>query len=51
MGNVYEFATLKRSERRKWIHCFENVDAILFVVALSEYNQVKKSEIDYILTG
>ncbi len=30
----------QRSERRKWIHCFENVDAILFVVAISEYNQV-----------
>ncbi|TRY74847.1 hypothetical protein TCAL_00539 [Tigriopus californicus] len=30
----------QRSERRKWIHCFENVHAILFVVAISEYNQV-----------
>ena len=30
----------QRSERRKWIHCFENVNAILFVAALSEYNQV-----------
>ncbi|MBW0546823.1 hypothetical protein O181_086538 [Austropuccinia psidii MF-1] len=30
----------QRSERRKWIHCFENVTAILFLVALSEYDQV-----------
>ena len=27
-----------RSERRKWIHCFEDVTAIIFCVALSEYN-------------
>ena len=31
----------QRSERRKWIHCFEDVNAIIFVVAISEYNQVK----------
>jgi guanine nucleotide-binding protein G(o) subunit alpha len=30
----------QRSERRKWIHCFENVNAIIFFVALSEYDQV-----------
>lgn len=30
----------QRSERRKWIHCFEDVNAVLFVVAISEYNQV-----------
>lgn len=30
----------QRSERRKWLHCFDNVTAILFVAALSEYNQV-----------
>jgi len=28
----------QRSERRKWIHCFEDVTAILFCVALSEYD-------------
>lgn len=27
-----------RSERRKWFHCFEGVTAILFCVALSEYD-------------
>ncbi|KAI8344294.1 G protein alpha subunit [Chlamydoabsidia padenii] len=30
----------QRSERKKWIHCFENVTALLFMVALSEFDQV-----------
>ncbi|XP_070495337.1 guanine nucleotide-binding protein G(q) subunit alpha-like [Chironomus tepperi] len=30
----------QRSERKKWIHCFENVTSIIFVSALSEYDQV-----------
>ncbi|ORZ21377.1 guanine nucleotide binding protein, alpha subunit [Absidia repens] len=30
----------QRSERKKWIHCFENVTALLYMVALSEYDQV-----------
>ncbi|CAN9504543.1 unnamed protein product [Ophioblennius macclurei] len=30
----------QRSERRKWIHCFENITSIMFLVALSEYDQV-----------
>ncbi|KAM9734960.1 guanine nucleotide-binding protein G(q) subunit alpha-like [Menidia menidia] len=29
----------QRSERRKWIHCFENVTSIMFLVALSEFDQ------------
>lgn len=29
----------QRSERKKWIHCFENVTTILFLVAISEYDQ------------
>jgi len=28
----------QRSERRKWIHCFQDVTAILYVVALSDYD-------------
>ncbi|CAH8497770.1 unnamed protein product [Schistosoma guineensis] len=28
----------QRSERKKWIHCFEGVTAIIFVVAMSEYD-------------
>jgi GTPase SAR1 family protein len=30
----------QRSERKKWIHCFENVTALLFVAALNEYDMV-----------
>uniref|UniRef100_A0A7S2RAG9 Uncharacterized protein n=1 Tax=Rhizochromulina marina TaxID=1034831 RepID=A0A7S2RAG9_9STRA len=30
----------QKNERRKWIHCFEGVTAIIFVVGLSEYDQV-----------
>jgi len=30
----------QRNERKKWIHCFENVTAVVFVVAASEYDQV-----------
>jgi hypothetical protein len=30
----------QRGERRKWIHCFQDVHAILYVAALSEYDQV-----------
>ncbi|NP_001003753.1 guanine nucleotide-binding protein subunit alpha-14 [Danio rerio] len=29
----------QKSERRKWIHCFENVTSVIFLVALSEYDQ------------
>lgn len=28
----------QRTERKKWIHCFEGVTAIIFIVALSEYD-------------
>uniref|UniRef100_A0A6A7G6F3 Guanine nucleotide-binding protein alpha-1 subunit n=1 Tax=Hirondellea gigas TaxID=1518452 RepID=A0A6A7G6F3_9CRUS len=30
----------QRNERRKWIHCFEKVTAVIFVAALSVYDQV-----------
>ncbi|KAI9884543.1 MAG: G-Protein alpha subunit [Watsoniomyces obsoletus] len=29
----------QRSERKKWIHCFENVTCLLFLVAISGYDQ------------
>ncbi|TNN30198.1 Guanine nucleotide-binding protein G(q) subunit alpha [Liparis tanakae] len=29
----------QRSERRKWLHCFEGVTSIMFLVAISEYDQ------------
>lgn len=28
----------QRNERKKWIHCFQDVTAIIFVVAISEYD-------------
>lgn len=30
----------QRNERRKWIHCFEDVTAVIFVAAINEYDQV-----------
>lgn len=30
----------QRNERKKWIHCFDNVTAVIFVGAVSEYDQV-----------
>jgi GTPase SAR1 family protein len=29
----------QRNERKKWIHCFDDVTAVIFVAALSEYDQ------------
>ncbi|KAI7907922.1 guanine nucleotide binding protein, alpha subunit [Cokeromyces recurvatus] len=34
----------QRSERKKWIHCFDSVTSIIFCVALSEYDQVLLEE-------
>ena len=46
----------QRSERRKWIHCFENVTSIIFLVALSMKKKMLKeiglnytSNADYLL--
>ena len=30
----------QRSERKKWIHVFDNVNAVLFLVAISGYDHV-----------
>ena len=35
---------VQRSERRKWIHCFESVTSIIFCTALSDYDQVLLEE-------
>jgi guanine nucleotide-binding protein G(i) subunit alpha len=41
-GNTFKMFDVggQRSERKKWIHCFENVTAVLFVAAISAYDQV-----------
>lgn len=41
-GNSFKMFDVggQRSERKKWIHCFENVTAVLFVTAISSYDQV-----------
>lgn len=40
-GNIFKMYDVggQRNERKKWIHCFENVTAVLFVAAISEYDQ------------
>jgi len=30
----------QKNERKKWIHCFENVTGVIFIAALSAYDQV-----------
>lgn len=40
----------QRSERKKWIHCFEAVTSIIFCVALSEYDQVLLEESRQVIT-
>jgi len=40
----------QRTERRKWIHFFSNVTSIIFLAAISEYDQVlMESESDVCL--
>ena len=34
----------QRNKRKKWIDHFDNVTAVIFLVAVSEYNQVGSSE-------
>ena len=39
----------QRSERKKWIHCFENVTAIVFMYCHYINNRVAASEYDQVL--
>ena len=34
------FEAGQRAQRRKWIHCFDNVTSVLFVIGMSEYDQL-----------
>ncbi|BGP40826.1 guanine nucleotide-binding protein subunit alpha [Rhodotorula kratochvilovae] len=41
-GTTYRMCDVggQRSERKKWINCFSDVQVLLFVLAISEYNQM-----------
>jgi len=43
-GKIFQVVDVggQKSERRKWIHCFSNVTAILFVASLSDFNMKGK---------
>ncbi|NWH74832.1 GNAI3 protein, partial [Piaya cayana] len=41
----------QRSERKKWIHCFEGVTAIIFCVALSDYDLVLAEDEEMVRYG
>ena len=34
----------QRTERKKWIHCFEDVLLIMFLAAVSEFDQVLEED-------
>jgi GTPase SAR1 family protein len=42
LQEIYEIFDVggQKTERRKWVHFFDNTAAIIFVAALSEYNQL-----------
>jgi len=43
---IYKFVDVggQRSERRKWIHCFDDVTAVLFCASLCGYDQVLRED-------
>lgn len=41
----------QKSERRKWIHCFQDVTSILFLVSLSGYDQCLVEDKDAVSSG
>ncbi|XP_040177710.1 guanine nucleotide-binding protein subunit alpha-15 isoform X2 [Rana temporaria] len=41
----------QKSERKKWIHCFENVNALIYLASLSEYDQQLEEKKDEGLVG
>lgn len=34
----------QRAQRRKWLHVFDDVQAVLFITSLSEYDQVLRED-------
>ena len=43
--NIYDVGG-QRSERKKWLHCFEGVNSVIFCVAISEYDLVLREDGD-----
>lgn len=41
----------QRSERKKWIHCFEGPTSIIFCVALSDYDLVLAEDEEMVSDG
>ena len=41
-NKIFQFFDVggQKNERRKWIHCFDNVHGVIFMAALSEFDQV-----------
>ena len=41
-NKVFQFFDVggQKNERRKWIHCFDNVHGVIFMAALSEFDQL-----------
>ena len=38
----------QRSERKKWLHYFEEFQAVMFLVALSDYDQVLAGSVNQV---
>ena len=47
-GNKYSFRMMdvggQKNERRKWIHAFERVNAVIFLTAISEFDQLMEED-------
>ena len=45
-GSLFQVVDIggQLSERKKWIHCVENITAVMFLAALSDFDQSHKME-------